>query len=94
MGRKGMTRLCLIPLSWSTVRIYNPYQGANYAVLSDEHNFLPVEEIEEQIKDPDIAAVDIQMGSCYLDEQYVLPAETLDQLRDSGKNDVPDIAGS
>ena len=70
---------------WPTVRIYNLYQGANYAVLSDEHNFLPVEEIEGQIKDPDIAAVDIQMGSCYLDEQYVLPAETLEQLRNSGK---------
>ena len=84
-GAKGDDAAVSDSIVWSTVRIYNPYQGANYAVLSDEHNFLPVEEIEEQIKDPDIAAVDIQMGSCYLDEQYVLPAETLDQLRDSGK---------
>ena len=70
---------------WHTVRINNPAWGTNYAVLSDEHNFLPVEEIEAQIADDSVPAVDVQMGACYLDNQYVAPAGMLDKLKDSGK---------
>lgn len=70
---------------WHTVRINNPMWGTNYAVLSEEHNFLPVEEIEAQIADDSISAVDVQMVSCFLDKQCVVPAGMLDKLKVSGK---------
>lgn len=70
---------------WHTVRINNPMWGMDYAVLSDEHNFLPVEEIEAQIEDDSVPAVDVKMGSCFLDNQYVVPAGMLEKLKVSGK---------
>lgn len=70
---------------WHTIRIDSPSWGTSYAVLSDEHNYLPVQEIQEQIRDENVSSIEVQEGTCYLDNQYVLPAEILDQLRDSGK---------
>lgn len=72
-------------ITWPTVRIDNPCWGAHYAVLSEEHNYLPAEEIETQITASDTEEIDLQLGACFLDNQYVLPAKTLDMLRDSGK---------
>ena len=70
---------------WHTIRIDSPSWGTSYAVLSDEHNYLPVQEIQEQIRDENVSSIEVQEGTCYLDNQYVLPAEILDQLCDSGK---------
>ena len=38
-----------------------------------EHNYLPVQEIQEQIRDENVSSIEVQEGTCYLDNQYVLP---------------------
>ncbi len=58
---------------WHTIRIDSPSWGTSYAVLSDEHNYLPVQEIQEQIRDENVSSIEVQEGTCYLDNQYVLP---------------------
>lgn len=46
-------------ITWPTVRIDNPCWGAHYAVLSEEHNYLPAEEIETQITASDTEEIDL-----------------------------------
>ena len=80
---------------WETVRIYNPLAGQSYAVLDRElsegdgqdtvYNYLPTELIRQQIADESVETIEIQLGACFRQDQYVVPAEILDSLKDSGK---------
>ena len=80
---------------WETVRIYNPLAGQSYAVLDRElsegdgqdtvYNYLPTELLRQQIADESVETIEIQLGACFRQDQYVVPAEILDSLKDSGK---------
>ena len=80
---------------WETIRIYNPLAGQSYAVLDRElsegdgqdtvYNYLPTELIQQQIADESVETIEIQLGACFRQDQYVVPAEILDSLKDSGK---------